>query len=501
MKAKDKEALQDWLAHKQAIERATTITIDEDFVAKKKRVDALSKDVVAFAQYYFPHYCQNDFAQFHKRFFKKAIDNDRIFMTRAWSRAHAKSVCAGVVLPLYLMATGKIKNMLMVSYNESNAIQLLTPIKLELESNQRLVNDYGMLKGLSSWEAGKFVTTTNVSFRALGSGQSPRGTRNQEQRPDFILCDDMDEDELCRNPRRLDQTYDWMIGALYGCFDIVGAGRFIIVNNIIAKDSLLKRAIKVSDDHEQIDIYDKHNNPSWKERFTKEECQYMIDKMGYRLSQREYFNNPISEGKVFKKEWFQFKKLPPLHTYNYLIAYLDPGFKKTSTSDSKALVLVGLLKGEFHIRKVFCGKASVEEMIEWGYACDEYVKSKNASYKFKMEEVFLQSLLYKDFAEVAKTKGYAVPVSGDTRKKPDKDARIEAMSGYFERGQVYIDEAIEQDHHCIALVEQFLNFESGVKTLKDGPDATEGAFHLLQQSVKTNADIIVNNSFKSRHKI
>lgn len=539
LKLKDREALRDWEAHKRSIEQATVIVSDESYSDRKERVAKLLKDPVEFAKYYFPHYCQSEFGDFHKRFFKNLLKSPRAYITNPWSRDHAKSVVTDVVAVLYLWATGEMRNMLLVSHNETNAVELITPLKLEFETNLRLINDFGVQVNPGSWEAHKFVTLGGCSFRALGAGQSPRGSRNQEARPDLIIVDDIDTEELCRNKKRLDELWEWVTGALYGCFSIQGRKRFVVVGNIIAKDSIVTRAIKQSDFSEQVDILRKEAidpkyiksieaqlkaykdkassdfkifqeclkyaqlgyKPTWKERFTIFDCVYMITKMGYRMSQREYFNNPLVEGRVFKKDWMQFKQLPPMKEYKFLLAYLDPGFKKTATSDSKSQVLVALHKGEFHIRKVFCGKASVEEMIEWGYATDEYVKRNHASYRFKMEEVFLQSLLYKDFAAAAQKKNYPLPVSGDTRKKPDKDARIEAMSGYFERGTVFFDEDIKDEHHTLALIEQLLNFEPGVKTLKDGPDALEGALHLLQQYRSLDGELFTGTFVTSKHKI
>ncbi len=528
MKQKDREALRFWEEYRNGVLKSTTIDLNETYAEKEKRVAYLLGNWEEFAKYYFPSYCMSDFSAFQKRFAKKVINNKRSYTTRAWARAHAKSVLGGIIIPMFLKFSKELKNMLCVSYNESNAQMLLLPLMIQFESNQRLINDFGKQIGFGNWEDGKFTTTDGCSFRAIGSGQSPRGARNNEARPDYILCDDIDEDELCRNPKRLDQAWDWMQGALFGCFDITGTGRFVVVGNIIATDSLVRRAAKVSDDHEQIDILCKGNEtdrklikalqaelhacndkkrseiyvdaigylkqgltPSWSERFTIMDVAYMINKMGWRNAQREYFNNPQVEGKVFKKDWMQFKKLPPLKSYRFLVNYLDPGFKKTATSDSKAMVLCALHQGEFHIRKVFCGQASIEEMIEWGYSIDDYVKQHNASYVFKMEEVFLQSLLYKDFSEAGRRKNRQLPVSGDTRKKPDKDARIEAISGYFERGAVFFCESIQEDHHCKELIQQFTNFQPGVKSKKDGPDATEGAFFILNQNVQMNADITI----------
>lgn len=538
LKLKDRAALRDWEAFRRSIEQATIVVADETYADKKERVAKLLGNPIEFAKYYFPHYCQSEFAPFHKRFLKNITKSIRAYITNVWSRDHAKSVVTDVIAVIYLKQIGEAHNLLLVSHNETNAIELMTPLKLEFETNLRLINDFGVQVNPGSWEAHKIVTLDGFSARALGAGQSPRGSRNQEARPDIIIVDDIDTEEVCRNTRRLDELWEWVTGALYGCFSIQGRKRFIVVGNRIAKDCIVERATKQSDFTEQVDILrkeavnkddiarikkqlaccDKNSQdykilvecvkyaqqgyvPSWGERFTLFDCVYMITKMGYRMSQREYFNNPLVEGKVFKKDWIQFKELPLMRNYKYLLAYLDPGFKKTATSDSKSQILVALHNGEFHVRKVFCGKASVEEMIEWGYTMDEFVKRNNATYRFKMEEVFLQSLLYKDFSAAALKKGYPLPVSGDTRKKPDKDARIEAMSGYFERGVIFFDEAIKEEHHTQALVEQLLNFEPGVKTLKDGPDALEGAIHLLEQNRKLAVDVGTGSYTNSKHRI
>lgn len=502
MKASDRQALRDWDAYRASLVKAAYVDIDEDPVTRRKRVERLEQNFEAWAKYYFPHYCQSEFAAFHKRFAKKVIENDRLYITRAWARAHAKSVMAGLMLPLYLKFTKRMKNMILVSYNESNAIDLLTPIQIELESNPRFINDYGEQRALGTWEEGNFKTTDGCSFRAIGSGQNPRGTRNEAARPDLILVDDIDDDELCRNSKRLDDAWDWMMGALFGCFDITGGKRFIVVGNIIAKDTLVKRAAKVSDDFEQINILDNNGQPSWKERFSLDDCQYMISKMAYRLAQREYFNNPITEGKIFKKAWMVFDTIPAIRNIRYKVAYLDPGFKKTKTSDTKSWVLVGLHQGKYYIIKVFCGQASVNEMIEWGYELDAYLKRANTVAKLSMEEVFLQSLLYDDFADVAKEKGYSLPLTGDTRKKPDKDSRIEATSGHFERGNVIFNIEEEKNPHMQELVEQYLNFEPGVRTKKDGPDAVEGAIFQLNSSVTQNYDIgLVERYHNDKYKL
>lgn len=501
MKPGERQALLRWDRFLKGFSAQIEIDPDEpaDLIAERRT--RLQGNFEAFCSYYFPHYCSSPFAAFHRRFAKAVIENETIYVSRAWSRDHAKSVVAGLLLPAYLMFTGRLNNMLLVSYSWDNACELLRPLKLELERNPRLIQDYGKQRSLDAWEADKFVTTDSKSFRAIGSGQNPRGTREQEARPDYIVVDDIDEDTLVRNPKRLNEAWDWLMGALYGTLSIDKAKRFVVVGNIIARDSMVVRAAKVSDNHEQIDLLTKSGKPSWKERFSLEQCQYMITKMGYRLAQREYFNNPIAEGTVFKKDWIQYKKLPALRFYQHLVAYLDPGFKKTATTDTKAWILVGLYKGELHVIKAFCGQATVQEMIAWGYELQDYVTSRSGACQLMMEEVFLQDLLYKDFDAEAKRRGTPLPLQGDKRAKPNKDQRIEALSGYFERGTIYFNQAESENHHMVALEEQLLNFEVGVKTPKDGPDALEGAIFQLNSRVRLSADIDLGRGRTNKHRV
>ena len=97
---------------------------------------------------------------------------------------------------LYLVLTGKKRNIILTSNSLDNAARLLEPYRANLDSlTQELKAYYGEQKNLGAWESGEFTTLGGAAFRAVGAGQSPRGTRNDEVRPDVILCDDFDTDE------------------------------------------------------------------------------------------------------------------------------------------------------------------------------------------------------------------------------------------------------------------------------------------------------------------
>lgn len=479
----NKQALERWQRLRKQIRSSTEIDVSETGAMKSQRVQKLLGDWQAFMKYYFPHWAGSDFAAFHKRYAKVILDREKINISREWARDHAKTTFTQMMV-IYLAIKGDFRNCLWVSKSYDAAEEMLMAIKIQFESNERLIHDFGSMKTPGQWENGKFTLRSDVSFRALGRGQSPRGTKQGEARPDLIICDDLDDDELVRSPEQLQKAWEWMMGALFASMSIGGFKRFIVLNNRIAEDSLMGRFIEKSQNHERINILDSKSQPSWKERFTLAECQHMIDSLGTHLAQREYFNNPVIPGTVFKKDWIQYKRMESLSKYLYLVAYLDPSFSDKKHADHKSWLLLGLWRGEVHVLKAFCGVASIEDMVTWGYELDHLVKKAGAACVFYMEEVFLQSLLYKEFAAAAEKRGYSLSLRGDTRKKPDKDARIAAQSGEFERGMVYFNEAERENRHMQTLIEEFLLFKPGnTRIKKDGPDAYEGGRFKLQEMI------------------
>ncbi len=465
--SKDLKLIRNFEQHCEQILQSTTVGRLEKPGEKEARIKRAQKDFRYFVEYYFPHYAKVPSADFHVKAANNVLRHNVLRAVFEWFRGAAKSTNCNVLIPLWLKIQPKreINVMVLVGKSQDSAKTLLSDLQAELTHNQRYINDFGEQFNFGSWEEGEFVTKDGVAFFARGRGQSPRGLRHRENRPDFIVLDDIDDDELVKNEARVDDVIEWIFDALFGAMDM-GKGRFIMVGNRIHSRSVLakmaqrledvkkgNKANKLSNDditakllHTRVNALDENGGVTWEGRYTKEQIAEMIAFMGYRSSQKELFNNPIEEGKVFKKEWFQYKRLPPVSTYKHLIAYLDGGFKKTKTTDSKALILAGLWKGEFHIVKTYVGQATIEEMIAWHYDLDEWLKQRNATCLWYMEEVFLLDLLYDHFAAAAKKRKYQIPMIGDKRKKPDKDLRIESTAGLYERGNVWWNIAEEGSH-------------------------------------------------------
>lgn len=481
----DKNDYKKWLEFCEQVQNATIINLLETPKQKSDRIEMLKGDYGAFFEYYFPHYAKKPTAKFHVKFANRVMRQSNIRAVWEAFRGSAKSTHATIGIPFWLMVNDQMKFMALVGENETKAALLLSCIQAELENNQRIINDYGLQVRQGNWEDGSFVTKGNVAFHCIGLGQSPRGLRNGQNRPDYICVDDIDTKERCKNPKRVREAVEWVKDDLMGCFD-EGNQRFVFCNNRIHKSSVLAQLaleLKPAKNfyHMIVNAVDGYGNPTWPEKYTKQYWKELFDERGYRSSQREYMNNPIEEGTVFKNEWIRFGKILPLHKYESLVMYCDPSFKSGSKADYKAVVLLGKIGNQIHVLDCFVRQSTIVDMVQWFYDWHEKVVDLGVIIDYYMEANFIQDLLADEFRLEGEKRGYQLPLRGDKRAKPDKFQRIESLSPLFERSFILFNERIKDTLDMRKLVEQFLSFEKGSRTADDGPDAVEGGVFIIQR--------------------
>ena len=494
-----KKSYAEWQEHCKRVQSLTDLSalVNESPVQKDKRIKRLQKDYAAFCEYYFPHFLtlrdkttgevirtvHN--APFHNSAALKVKNTPNLKAVFKWPRGHAKSTHFDIFLPLWLMFQPKrlINVMVVVGKSEESAIGLLSDIQAELEFNQRIVADFGEQKAVGNWQEGQFVTQSDVAFFARGRGQSPRGLRYKEARPDYIVIDDLDDDELCRNEKRVKDLTDWVKEALFGALD-VGRGRFIMVGNLISKNSVLANIAATNGVYvSEIKAVDKDGEPVWKEKWTKQEAEEAAAFMGYRSWQKEMMHNPIKDGTIFRHDWIRYKKVLPLHKYEMLVCYTDPSFKSTTANDYKASRLWGKIGNELHLIDCYVRQDTVSGMVRWLYNLYESLPE-NVSVRFFMEANFMQDIILDEFTTEGNLRGYQLPILPDKRKKPEKIQRIEAISPLWERGFVFYNEALKDTSDMQVGIEQTLSLERGSRVHDDAPDADEGAIWYLQRNTR-----------------
>lgn len=481
----DKNYLAEWQDFRDNTRKATPVDLNETAVEKGKRIKHLEAHPEQWFKYYFPNFYTSEPAPFHIKATKRVLDNPEWYEVRSWSRELAKSARTMMEV-LYLTTTGKKKTILLVSATYDDAERLLSPYKTILEVNNRIINDYGVQETLGKWEAGEFKTKNGASFRALGARQSPRGTRNDAARPDLILIDDIDTDVDCNNPDTIQKKYEWIEQALIPTRSISVPLLIIACGNIIAKYCCITEMGKKADIHEVINIRDKNGFSTWPQKNTEAMIDRALKPITLSSQQKEYYNNPIRFGRIFKK--VVWGKCPPLRACEGLLVYSDPATsnKDNGNSSHKSVGVIGFYKGKYYLYKIWLDRMRQSLFVGYLFDASEYVSAKGVDVhknwieNNSLQDPFYQQVLKPLIQTTGRERNKRIAMSLDARAKGDKFNRIEGtLEPIWRSGDLIFNIDEEKNPHMERMAEQFLGVDPNSKIM-DGPDMLEGGVWLLK---------------------
>jgi len=306
---------------------------------------------------------------FHKELWDLCCDKAR-HIAAAAPRGHAKTTAVTQAYTLCNVLFRLRSNVLIISDTEAQAKSFLGDIKMELLENDILRQDFAIGEIVKDNETEIIVKFTDGEmFRILarGSEQKLRGLKWRGKRPDLIICDDMENEELVSNPDRRAKFKDWFLGSL---LPAGGDGCLIrVVGTILHLDSMLENLL---------------NNPGWKtrrfsahnedfseilwpEKFSKADLLAIramyIHEGRPDVYSREYLNIPISaEHAFFRTEDFQ----PIEKEQEALNFYLttDLAVSTSNQADYSAFVVGGLNSANvLKIVEVIRQRMSSDEII------------------------------------------------------------------------------------------------------------------------------------------
>lgn len=495
MNTKDKLSLKSWEELRKDIADSTAV-VKESATDAAKRKTRLEANPEEWFSYYFPKYCYAKPAKFHIAATKRIINNPTWYECRAWSREMAKDVRT-MQEYMYLSLTGKLKCICYFSWSDANASKLLMPIKINLESNHRIINDYGKQKGIH-WEDNAFVTTQGVAWYGFGAGTNPQGLRNEQVRPDGMVFSDIDTDEVCRSKRRLDQLWGWIEGTILPMVSVSQNKRITFLNNIIAKDCIMLRAAKKADYFDVVNIRDKKGISNWPEKNSEKQIDWLLGKMSFSAVQKAYFNNPITEGTVFKE--MQWGTCPSMKALRFVVVYGDPAPSNKENKDNcyKAVILMGLDKGTLYIYNCRLEHVNNAKFVEWYYDLEQYAGTGTQVYNYlennTLQDPFYQQVFLPLFQTAGAAHGHYIHVSPDERKKPEKFVRIEGNLEPLNRvGKLIFNISEKNNPHMQRLEEQFKSVDPQLSAPIDGPDAVEGGYYILNSKNKSMEPIILGH--------
>ena len=482
--------------HCARIYKATSVDITESPDQKFKRIKELEKEYATWFEYYFPNFAKVKCSWYQKEIANLLINNKQIYLLAEVFRSGGKTVHVNMGIPLYLYLVKRdLFYMILIGQTEPKAKRLLSGIQSQLRYNQKLINDYGSRYKHGDWSDGSFGTTDGARFRCFGFfNQSPRGELEEGMRPDYISCDDCDIKKHLSNDRLMSERENFVFEDLIGCFDSADVGyqgteRFVYSNNNFHKKSLTNRihlrfkatAIKAR----SLKLKVKHHifsvaavkdlvnfEPNWPEKTSSLYWRNKYIEVQHASFCREFQHKHIEEGKIFKPEDMQWKKMLSLEQYDALAWYGDLSYK--DQGDFKAMILIGKHKRELHFINVFLRQCSKADVAAYVYDFYEEHGLQNYNISIKIEGLFAQDEFISDFDTEGDLRGWHIPVIADKRSKDGKYDRVAGTQGYFQRRWVFFNLDEKDNADQIELLDQYYSFERGSEAHDDGPDAAHG---------------------------
>lgn len=457
--------------------RMEVAPFEEDAPDKQKeRIARARTDRIFFLHTYFPHYCTAPSPKYHHDLAALTeIENTPVGAVAP--RGGAKSVIATFVSPLHDIVFELNHFIIIISDTKEVAADFAEFIKIELEENTRLRQDFGDLVGKRIWGKGDFVTANNRRVLARGYKTRVRGLRHGPHRPDRVILDDYEGDEEQYNPKRLEKKEKWIKEVV---IPSLNPDRWYLtyIGTLLSSGSVLARFMDKDRSPEWVQrrfpaIRD-DGSSFWPERFKLELLHKTRKRIGERAFNQEYMGIATDdETAIFREKWFKKSTISEqIEKIKFAVGYVDASAKSGESNDFKAQIILGWTGGNYVVLYAWIRHATTTQMMDESYRLKQHFPILS----FGMEEVAFTTLFEQLYHMYGETKGFLLPLRFRTNL-PNKEARIAGVAPLVEQGRfVFCTDGGDMD----VLIDQ-LKYFPNTAVNDDGPDALEGAYWLAQE--------------------
>ena len=501
------------------------------------RVQLAEIDLEFFNRFYLSHHFSLPPAPIHRTLTQRLqylIDTPgRRNGVYVMPRGHAKTTIATLGLPMWCVCFNKRKHIPIISDSFDQAKDQLGNIKNEIEDNDRINEDFGVLKG-TLWQAADIMASNGVRIRALGQGMKIRGRKIRSHRPDLLVADDLEELQGVQSPTQRSALLKWFQGSLMrsGWKDT----KVVVLGNYLHHDCLLKnlvqnplfdslifkaleewpdrmdlwdqwRAIAVNladplKERHALEFYKQHEKDmlqgarcAWPEGFPLYDLMLIRISEGEASFEMELQNNPQDPDKQLFTYYGTYESyqegtdvwLRPMSgrpaarlSECALFAFTDPSMGATTRSDYSAIVILAKSKsGQMFVLEGDVKRRPPQEIM---VAQNNYATMYRIT-RWGIENNQFQALFSTESAKISAEKGIYLPVVA-VNQLSNKAMRIQSLQPDLENQYILFPERGME-----LLKQQLREWPSGAHD--DGPDALEGARTLAKEwSPLTGQEII-----------
>ncbi|MBD3352397.1 MAG: hypothetical protein GF364_12995, partial [Candidatus Lokiarchaeota archaeon] len=377
-------------------------------MTRKERIIKAYKDISFFAKYYlgmtlYEHH--TEMLSFVEQYKRSLIEQ---------SRDHGKTTTLAYVYPLWKIAFNRNIRVLFVSKTERLAKKNLNAVKETLQTNKRLIKDFGVFESKGTWGKMGFTVSRKAIHKdptceCVGVTGAITGSRY-----DLIISDDVvDTNNLSDD--QIQKVTDWFEKTLLPLLDENEISKIVAVgtpkahndlykhleNNptfaMLRRPAVLKGNWKDRTQYEY--VYDKNevitdcqvNEPEdwevlWEEKQPIEKLLIKLAEIGTDSFLSEYQLEIRNENTaLFKKEWLEecrIDTLPPINKCKYVAQAIDFAYLRKKTGDYTVIITIGADdKGNFYIYDVFKQRGFTPTSLKYA-VIREYNKHTSVKYIF-----------------------------------------------------------------------------------------------------------------------
>jgi hypothetical protein len=205
---------------------------------------AFNDNPFAWGMYYFPHHFRGPSPAFHQKIIEEAVCSK--YLAIASPRESAKSTILTFLFPAHQIAFKRKHLIILIQSNLAKAVRSLETIKKEFRENRLLIDDYRIEFRKDNESDTIFKHRDGFEVEVICAGREQigglRGSKFGAYRPDLVLIDDVEDDEMVRNPERradLQRVFDDVV-MLLGKDE---SAQVVVVGTILHDDSQLAKLI------------------------------------------------------------------------------------------------------------------------------------------------------------------------------------------------------------------------------------------------------------------
>jgi phage terminase large subunit-like protein len=430
--------------------------------AERKYILSKEENFPYFFVYYFVDYVNYPFADFHYDMFSdvaKMINCELREVGWIAFRESAKtSIAKGFVT--YLAAYNKRNYINVDSYSKENAERILFDIVLEMQTNKRLVEDFGQMYNakrenneVTQKRVSNFITNNGVRVEAHSTQEPVRGRLSRQFRPDAVILDDFETDKTIASEATTlsirNHIGEFQGGLAPNAF-VLYLGNYIseycnvqwLMDRAKEDDKIMIRNIPVMVSDE----------PTWPGKYVRNDVDKVgdnVDKVsietiekrlsspdeGNRRFLAEMMNEPVDYShQIFHKEMFKYVEWDDI-TAKSTACYvtIDTAVSQEAKADYTGITINWVdTEGMWHL-KSFRKKITPTEVIDLIFGLHNQYHPEKIGIEKGMYTSVIKPFLQEEMRE-RNVYPYIVEVEHQNKKK---EARIEWLLPRYEAGSIF----------------------------------------------------------------